>query len=518
MPVRCFHGCLSMPQITAVKAKDEGQPVAICHADAKGAEEPRFTASIAALVRTRYTAAASAGFLMSLAIYRDANALFRYNVPVGVDGYYYAVQVRALLETGKLYYPSATPAVFYFLAFFCRLGSDTVFWIKVGSIVLQLLLFVGVFFLCVALTRSFWASVAGLAVGLFLPSRMFLLADFLKETLSLALLAWGTLLLLRARTSRAALAYVLSIASFLLALLAHKSAAILLVSFVLAALVLEAGRRYALVPGIVILGSWSLAAFAGATFARAFVGSGVVIPLRSAVFTWWTPEQLALLIIAPLSLALWARGETGSRIGSMITPCVALLGICVSANPLLDHSSDHVFGRATMTACLQLGLVTAGLLGARPTRKQVLALWPASVVGVCFLLIAAMSQPGAKGMDGEYLARRSLLHDALKQAIMNHNSATVIAPHGDEFAVTFETRAAAEQHWAATTSQVYWLLDGVPKGTFPAATTRVPSTPLEERVLLKDDALRIEWLACTYETRKLLLAENPELIPAGYSE
>jgi hypothetical protein len=51
--------------------------------------------------------------------------------PIGVDGYYYVVQVRALLETGGLHYPAA-PLGFVWLAGWAALFGPVV-GVKLGA-------------------------------------------------------------------------------------------------------------------------------------------------------------------------------------------------------------------------------------------------------------------------------------------------------------------------------------------------------------------------------------------------
>jgi hypothetical protein len=54
--------------------------------------------------------------LPAIAIIRDARLLTQYSVPVGIDGYYYIIQINELLTHGRLYFQSRTPLVFYALA------------------------------------------------------------------------------------------------------------------------------------------------------------------------------------------------------------------------------------------------------------------------------------------------------------------------------------------------------------------------------------------------------------------
>ena len=53
-----------------------------------------------------WLALAAVAALFTWAFVARAGVLLETPTPVGIDGYYYAIQVRALLEEGRLHYPS----------------------------------------------------------------------------------------------------------------------------------------------------------------------------------------------------------------------------------------------------------------------------------------------------------------------------------------------------------------------------------------------------------------------------
>ncbi|MCE9500813.1 MAG: hypothetical protein K8R21_09980, partial [Leptospira sp.] len=62
-------------------------------------------------------------FLWSLAI--RLHMLFKSPYAMGMDGYYYAGQVKSLFEKGRFFSPDSSPVI-YLLAFFSKLGTDIV--------------------------------------------------------------------------------------------------------------------------------------------------------------------------------------------------------------------------------------------------------------------------------------------------------------------------------------------------------------------------------------------------------
>ena len=102
--------------------------------------------------------------LLIFAATRDASYLFSYPVAVGADGYYYVLQINALLKNHHLYYPSNTPIVFWILAALTFVTKNAVVAIKLGSIAFNLCLCSAFFVLVSAITRRRWLGVLGVGI------------------------------------------------------------------------------------------------------------------------------------------------------------------------------------------------------------------------------------------------------------------------------------------------------------------------------------------------------------------
>ena len=110
----------------------------------------------------------------------------------GIDGPYYAVQVRWLVERGELKYADPPLAFLLLTAFYLVLG-DLFLAVKLGSVLLTSLAVLPIYLLVKRLTSS---RIAGIAAGLAFainPFTLKLYSDFIKNSIGLL---WLNLFLL----------------------------------------------------------------------------------------------------------------------------------------------------------------------------------------------------------------------------------------------------------------------------------------------------------------------------------
>jgi hypothetical protein len=159
------------------------------------------------------------------AVARRAGFLLGDPYPFGVDGYYYVVQARAVLETGQLNYPSA-PLAFWWLAPFVALFGD-VEGVKIGAAVGTALAVVPAYLLARRVSGARGPALLGAALVAASASGFFLTTEFIKEglglTVALAQIAATAAALARPSRARIGLAMALLAAAWL----THKSAAAL---------------------------------------------------------------------------------------------------------------------------------------------------------------------------------------------------------------------------------------------------------------------------------------------------
>ncbi|MDQ3339412.1 MAG: glycosyltransferase family 39 protein [Myxococcota bacterium] len=177
--------------------------------------------------------------------------------PVGVDGYFYPVQLRSLLETGALEYPAA-PLAFWLMAPLAAL-TDPVTGAKLGAALFGALVAVPAYGVGARLGRGRGSGLVASALATTSAGSAFLTIEFVKNGIGLTVLLAALWLLLRALEKPVVSRIVLAVLGALLAVLAHKMAAALLVVFAVPAILAAAvghgmlrGRRLLYVLALVI--------------------------------------------------------------------------------------------------------------------------------------------------------------------------------------------------------------------------------------------------------------------------
>jgi hypothetical protein len=426
-----------------------------------------------------------AAALILLAAARDAALLLRHPVAVGTDGYYYVLQVNELLTHGRLYYPTNTPLVFYLLAGVNFLTGDTVASVKLGSVAFHALLCFGVYALVSSTTRDRRLGVLGAAVAALSGMHLYMIAEFVKNSAALALLAWGAWGAVRFFRRRRAVWAVLSAVLIIGAALCHKSAwALILAATPLALLsrwlvTHDSGRRYkaaawaALVVLVVL--PWLLAAqplielpvwLSGELLARPRWPVSLAEPVG-------TPEGIVLLAAALLTLLLLSRRTSlpsgGFRI---LMGAVAIWSLLVTLNPFLVHDvrNNGVVGRLGHLSYLQDALLLSGLawLALRSGRGAASAL----LLAVLIMLAASVNSAPPKGLRPDFLSgQESLLKALPAERGRLGERPLVLARHGDEFLVTWALGVPAQQKFPQDSAggAIHWLLRGVPCGSLTSS-------------------------------------------------
>ena len=266
------------------------------------------------------------GIVLALATLVGWSVLQRWSVldgspfPIGVDGYFYPVQLRSLLETGELQYP-ASPLAFYLLAPFAA-ATDPITGAKLGAAFLGALIALPAYGVGVELTRRPTREDHGRGPGLIAAAlattsagSFYLSLEFVKNGIGLTVALTALWLVLRALATPTRRAAGLAIAGIAAALLTHKMAAGLVLGIAIPAALAEAHRhgklRWRRVPPIAI--GLGILVVIGLAMPQRFL-SPKDLALIEALFTtdadWSLPvlaNKLTLgrepLICAALSLA-----------------------------------------------------------------------------------------------------------------------------------------------------------------------------------------------------------------------
>lgn len=317
-------------------------------------------AELAALAERAWRAAqAHAGALTALALVALAARSFQLRwsmlttspYPLGIDGYFYATQLRSVLETGHLAMP-ASPLAFWLMAPLAAL-TDPIVGAKLGAAAAGAAAVWPAYALGKRLGPGRWAGLAAAVVAMASTGSLMLTVDFIKNSFGVAfgLAALAALLAALERPTSARVAAAVGAA--LAAVLAHKTAAGLAVVAGGPALVawLWARGGAARKGGVAALGALAAAALvAGALWPERLLSPGqlaLVGELFGGPWRWGAPA----LEVGSFRLGL--GGEVWQA-GALCALAVGVTAVRRGAAPAPTRAARHV-----TWALLCLGLVLA---------------------------------------------------------------------------------------------------------------------------------------------------------------
>lgn len=164
--------------------------------------------------------------------------------PVGIDGYFYPIQLRSLLDHGSLAYP-ASPLGFWLMAPLAAL-TDPMTGAKLGAALFGALIALPAYGVGARLGTSRGAGLVAAALATTSAGSMFLTIEFVKNGIGLTVGMTALWLVLRALEKRTNPRLGLALAGVVAAVLAHKMAAGLVLLIAVPAALAEAAEVGAL--------------------------------------------------------------------------------------------------------------------------------------------------------------------------------------------------------------------------------------------------------------------------------
>ena len=329
--------------------------------------------------------------------------------PVGIDGYYYAVQLRSILEGGTLHYP-ASPLGFWLLAPFA-LVTDPITGAKLGAAVLGAAVALPGFALGRRLGGSRGAGLLAAALATSSAGSFYLSIEFVKNGLGLTVAMTYLWLLLRALESPTRWRLAAAVLALAATALTHKMAIAIALIVTVPAVVVELharGRRVrvvalglgaAAVSGLVLLGDRVGDALDGGVFSFA--------ALELGPRTLWMGHEaaiggaLALALGAVLALRRFAPAawrDAHAVRPSALAAAAALAGLSLAiALPWLDiRDPQGLAFRLRIAAFAPLALVAAALAGAAASalRADVREIPLIALAAICVILAPARRDEG----------------------------------------------------------------------------------------------------------------------------
>ena len=164
--------------------------------------------------------------------------------PLGVDGYFYPIQLRSLLETGGLQYP-ASPLAFWLLAPFAA-ATDPIIGTKLGAACFGALIALPAYGVGVHLGKSRGAGLVTASLATFSAGSAYLSIEFVKNGIGITVALTALWLVLRALETPSRARILGALVAIAAAILTHKMAAAIVIGIAIPAALAEAGGRGAL--------------------------------------------------------------------------------------------------------------------------------------------------------------------------------------------------------------------------------------------------------------------------------
>jgi hypothetical protein len=315
--------------------------------------------------------------------------------PVGVDGYFYPVQLRSLLASGHLAYP-ASPLAFWLMLPFAAV-TDPITGAKLGAALYGALIALPAYGVGARLARSRGAGVLAAVVATTSAGSLYTSVEFVKNGVGLTVALTALWLVLRACETASRPRVTAAGVAILAALLTHKMAAGLVIVLALPAAIVEAVARGALRGRRLLLLLVALAV------------AGALLLVLGLIF----PERL----LSPADLAL--AGDLFSPDARWSAPALA--------SPRVTLAMAHEALLAGVAAIVALPLV-------RPRREPGQAAMALIARGICVLgLVIAL--PWLDVADPQRLGFRlrvvAFVPLALCAAIVLARAAALLPRHRD---------------------------------------------------------------------------------------
>ena len=395
-------------------------------------------------MRARFAAGIAIAALIAWSVIQRWQLLTASPFPLGVDGYFYPVELRGVLDHGGLAYP-ASPLAFYLLAPFAAI-TDPITGAKLGAAVYGALIAAPMYGVAARLGGGRGAGLLAAALATTSLGSLYLTVEFVKNSLGLTVALTALWLILRA-TERPSAARIVGAALGVIAAYAtHKMAAALVVVVAVPA-VLSAGAAHGALRGRRLLiaiggvvGAAIVAIALGAAAPERFLSAGDLAlghDLLAATPRWTAPalarpggdlqlgyDALVGGVLAAIAIG-WALAGRRPRVPGAGWPIVALA--LVIGVPFLAVADRQGLGfrlraAAFVPTALAAALVARAVLGTYVHRARVLV-----ALAVVLGLGRAIAAP-RDAIDGEIVTHPALVTAAEALASRVPAGAVLVVP------------------------------------------------------------------------------------------
>ena len=461
--------------------------------------------------------------LLALAIICDTRLLTQYSVPVGIDGYYYIIQINELLTRGRLYFPSRTPLVFYVLAGLTYIFGNPVFVAKLFAVIAHALLGIGLFCIIRTLTGSVWLAVLGLGLAVFSTLHLYLIAEYLKYLVAVTLLVWTAWCWIKLNQTKQRRWLFVGALFLLGALLSHRSTLVIVPAIVLSYFVAQwftSTRPLQwsnAVPLVILVACWLVPALLAR---QAIISLPSWISTEISSVPHWPLATIAVVetfVIAFTAsvflLLIPAQRERRDRLSLQVFATFALTGLVFTLNPFFNSQAgwSSAAGRLGGLSYIQIAVLAPAVFWVLGKTRRAFF-----VVAIMLpLLVLTFRSKPPRGLHPNYLTRRvELVRGLTSQSEQVDSSALVIAPHGDQFVVTSILAMPSQQKPPANHDQrpLFWLLNSIIPWALPSdAVVLIRHADGRSTALVESEHLRQIFGAMNGNERLRSLESNPHL-------
>jgi hypothetical protein len=442
--------------------------------------------------------------IILLLVAANSYHLFNSSLALGIDGYYYFVQCETLYTYGNLYFPTSTPLILYFLYGLKFLFTNTILAIKIGAIILNLFLYIGIFLLVKKITKNICLGVLAICILELSKLHLYLIVEYINYLGAIAFIVWSVYLFILSIENKKRYLIILSALCFITALGSHRSTIPIVLTiaglFLFYKLLQNLGERFDKKHIILILTVVLFTLFIPVILkAQPFINLPLILTNEFTIIPQFPrsvsimPELIILLILSPLVLftVIFNQEKIKSKSGKIILGVISLWSILITLNPFIAFYSsfDSIGGRLRVLACIQVAILVPGIVWLLKDLYPRIQwyIWGLIVP----LMIWSFFNPLPRGAQNEYLARRERLITGLKSNSQNiEENSFIIAVHGEQFVVTAILGLPSQLKFPQENkySSIYWLLNLVPPTFIDSSMTIIAKDPVGSyTVLVRND-------------------------------
>jgi hypothetical protein len=410
--------------------------------------------------------------ILIISFISNSIVLFKYDIPLGVDGFYYFLQVKTFLSEGSFYYPTYTPCILYLAVGLSKLGIEPSAAIKIISLLLYELLILAVYLITAQTTNNKLAGLIGASIVSTSALRLSWIVEFINNLGGITFLLYGIYCL--GKNSKNKIWIVTGCFCLILAFLSHKSILPLTILIFFAYTVFKLfikslGSPYYLV----LLFLFISTGFFYPLFFRLIFSDGIFLSLQeniavSAKFPLFVKgffeEKFILCILSPISFFASLRKSKINKNLALINGTISILTLFVTLNPFLNYTENlmTIPDRFLLFMHIEIAFLLAFTTEFTVTDKVSKII----ITGVVLVLLLLGTRNFIKGNDDGFLTHRQNLIKNLEEfKEITPKQSLIIAQHGDQFLLTSildipSQRLLPEEN--KENSQIYWLIDGVP--------------------------------------------------------